>query len=513
MPTLAAWVLLVSSILSSQPAAPSAIARIKDEALHRSRVMEAVEYLSDVVGPRLTGSRGLRRAQEYGLEWLRASGADAHLESWGPFGRGWELERASAVMTQPSYATLIAYPSAWSPSTAGMVSGTPVLLEAQDVSALQRYRGRLRGRIVLMAPERPLDPLFQTQTGHRLTDDELQTLVSAPPPGPFRPPAIRETQAAAFEIQKWRFVATERPGVVLTPSSWDGGTVYVTSAVAPNDPATPPGQRAQPWDARVVNVPPQMVVSAEQYNRLVRLVRRGVAVSLAIQITARFTADRVMSANVIGESPGTDLRDQIVMIGGCMDSWHAGTGATDNAAGAAVVLEVARIFHDLHLTPRRTIRFGLWSAEEQGGWGSRAYVAAHFGRRSAGGQVEKGPDYDRLDGYFNLDYGTGRIRGIYAQGNVAAQPVFHDWFAPLADIGASTVTLRTIGATDHTAFDEIGLPGFQFLRDYMEGGTRTAHTNMDVYDHVLPDDLRQSAAVAAAVVYEAAMSDEKLPGR
>lgn len=511
MPILASWILLMSAVLGS-PASP-AIARIKDEALLRSHVMEAVEYLSDVVGPRLTGSAGLRRAQEYATDWLRASGAEAHLEPWGPFGRGWELERTSAVMTHPSYASLIAYPAAWSPSTAGVVTGAPVLLNAPDVSALQHYHGRLQGRIVLMAPERPLDPLFQTQTGHRLTDDELKTLEDAPAAGPFRPPVVRDTGAAEFDMQKWRFVAAEHPAVVLSPAYWDGGTVYVTSAVAPNDPATPPAQRVQPWNVHAVNVPPQMVVGAEQYNRLVRLVRQGVAVSLTIEIRARFTGDRVMSADVIGEIPGTDLRDQIVMIGGCLDSWHAGTGATDNAAGAAVVLEVARILHDLRLTPRRTIRFALWSAEEQGGFGSRAYVASHFGRRSADGQVQKAPDYDRLSAYFNLDYGTGRIRGIYAQGNSAAKPVLQEWLAPLADIGASTVTLRNIGATDHLAFDDIGLPGFQFLRDYMEGGSRTGHTNMDVYDHVLPDDLRQSAAVAASVVYEAAMSPEKLPRR
>lgn len=505
MPLLLACCLLSASF--------STIDRITDEALHRSKVVDVVEYLSDVIGSRLTGSRALGRAQDYALDQLRAAGAEAHLESWGPFGRGWELEEASAVMNEPSYAPLIAYPKAWSPSTAGVVKGAPVLLDARDLSALQKYRGTLRGRIVLMSAERPLDPLFQSHTGHRLTDEELRMLENAPAPGSFHPPVERNAAAAEFQMRKWMFVAAEHPAVVLEPAYWDGGTVYVTSATAPNDPATPAAVRVQPWDARAANVPPQMVVAAEQYNRLARLVRRGVDVSLAIEIRARFTDRSMASANVIGEIPGTDLRDQIVMIGGCLDSWHAGTGATDNAAGAAVVLEVARIFHDLHITPRRTIRFGLWSAEEQGGLGSRAYVAAHLGRRSTDGHVEHGPEYDRFDAYFNLDYGGGRIRGIYAQGNAAAKPVLQAWLAPLADLGASTVTLRNIGATDHMAFDEVGLPGFQFLRDYMEGGTRTAHTNMDVYDHVLGDDLRQSAAVAAAVVYAAAMSDQPLPRR
>ena len=311
---------LLFSVFLSQRIDPSTVDRIKDQALHRSRVMDIVEYLSDVVGPRLTASRGLRRAQEYALDQLRVDGANARLEPWGPFGRGWELDSASATMSEPSYGSLIAYAKAWSPPTDGIVKGTPVLLDARDMSALEQYRGTLRGRIVLMAPERPLDPLFQQQTGHRLSDEELQTLENAPLPDRFQPPVDRDRVAAEFQMRKWMFVAAEHPSVVLEPAYWDGGTVYVSSAVAPNDPATPAVARVEPWDAGAGNIPPQMIVAAEQYNRIARLVRRGVNVSLTIEIRARFTDQSIMSANVIGEIPGTDLRDQIVMIGGCLDS-------------------------------------------------------------------------------------------------------------------------------------------------------------------------------------------------
>jgi Zn-dependent M28 family amino/carboxypeptidase len=218
-----------------------------------------------------------------------------------------------------------------------------------------------------------------------------------------------------------------------------------------------------------------------------------------------------MSANVIGEIPGTDLRDEVVMLGGCLDSWHTGTGATDNAAGAAVALEVMRLFQTLRLKPRRTVRIGLWSAEEQGALGSQAYVAAHFGKRTNDGKLDLKPEHEKFSAYFNLDYGGGRIRGIFLQGNESVRPIFHAWLAPFKEMGAETITSAGIFATDHNSFDAVGLPGFQFLRDFMETNPRTAHTNMDVYDHLLADDLKQTAIIAAAFVYQAAMRDKKLP--
>jgi carboxypeptidase Q len=275
----------------------------------------------------------------------------------------------------------------------------------------------------------------------------------------------------------------------------------------------------QAWDISKPVVTPQAMVAAEQYNRLVRLVARGIPVQLEVNIAVRFYDDDPMSYNVIAEIPGTDLKDEVVMLGGCIDSWHAGTGATDNAVGAATALEVIRILQSLGMKPRRTIRIGLWSAEEQGTRGSHAYVAAHLGRRidpldgqSGQPRFEFKPEYEKFDAYFNFDYGTGRIRGVFLQGNEAARPIFRAVLGPFKDLGASTLSMAGVGATDHMPFDEIGLPGFQWIRDYMEGNnTRAPHTNMDTYDHILEEDLKQSAAVAAFIIYDLAMREEKLP--
>jgi hypothetical protein len=317
-------------------------------------------------------------------------------------------------------------------------------------------------------------------------------------------PQVRARQELNY--QRWKMIYEEGAAVVLEPGAGDGGVVYVTRVSLPTPVDTPPDQRAVPWDSRKPKVIPQVVVAAEQYNRIVRILNRGIPVQLELNIDARFHDDDPLSHNIIGEIPGTDLKDEIVMVGGCLDSWHTATGATDNAAGAAVALEVLRLIKSLNLQPRRTIRIGLWSAEEQGAFGSKAYVAAHFGKRGA-----LKPEAEKFSAYFNLDYGTGKIRGVFLQNNEAARPIFSAWLAPFREMGASTLTITGIYATDHNSFDEVGLPGFQFLRDFMENNARTAHTNMDVYDHVLEDDLKQSAAVAASFIYQAAMRDEKLP--
>jgi Zn-dependent M28 family amino/carboxypeptidase len=298
----------------------------------------------------------------------------------------------------------------------------------------------------------------------------------------------------------------EDPAVTLEPGAGDGGVVYVTRVSIPTPFDTPPEQRPVPWSISKPKLIPQVVVAAEQYNRMVRIIGRGLPVEVEVNINASFHDDDTKSHNIIAEIPGTDLKDEVVMIGGCIDSWHTGTGATDNAAGAAVALEVMRIIKTLGLKPRRTIRIGLWTAEEQGAYGSRAYVAAHFG--SLGHFTA---EYEKFSTYFNLDYGTGKIRGVYLQGNEAVRPIFAAWLAPLKDLDATTLTIEGIGATDHNSFDAIGLPGFQFLRDFMENNPRTAHTNMDVYDHVYAEDLKQSSAVAAAFVYQAAIRDGRLP--
>jgi carboxypeptidase Q len=494
------------------------INRIREEAFNHSQIMEMVGYLTDVIGPRLTGSPNLKNAEEYAANRLREWGATAHLEAWGPFGRGWSLEDFTAKMIAPGFSSLIAYPKAWSPGTNGIVRGEVVFLDAKTLNDLAKYKGKLKGKIVLLPPARAVAPNFQPE-GRRATDEELLKLANAEPPKDSEHFVMSPEQRASAELTfcKWRLVSSEGAAVVLEPGRGDAGTVYVTSAVIPPAIDAPFENRPHPWDMNKPAVVPQVVVAAEQYNRIIRLLSRGIAVELEVSINTRFYDQDTMSYNLIGEILGTDLKDEVVMIGGCIDSWHAGTGATDNAAGAAVALEVMRILKSLDLKPRRTLRIGLWSAEEQGAFGSRAYVAAHFGKRidaatgqSAPARFEFKPEYEKFSCYFNLDYGTGKIRGIYLQGNAAVRPIFSAWLAPFKDLGASTTSIANIGS-DQVSFDEIGLPGFGFIRDFMEGSTRTAHTNMDVYDHVLEDDLKQSAVIAASFVYDAAMRDEKLP--
>lgn len=495
-------------------------ARIRDAALNHSQIMDMVGYLTDVVGPRLTGSPNLMRAEQYSRDKLREWGlANARLEAWGPFGRGWSVEDFSAKILPPGFTPLIAYPKAWSPGTNGAIRGEVIFLDVRNAADLDRYKGKLKGSIVLFSPARQIDPLFDPPA-QRQSDDELLRLANAPPPDPHQPFQFTPEQRAAEVLNylKWQLVQNEGAALVLQPSVSDGGTVYVTSATVPYPPDVPFAKRVRAWDPSKPVVTPQVNVAAEQYNRIVRLVARGIRVELEVNISVRFYDDDPMSYNVIGEILGTDLKDEVVMVGGCIDSWHAGTGATDNAAGVATALEVMRILQSYGLKPRRTVRIGLWSGEEQGSLGSRAYVAAHLGRKidasdtqSGGTRFEFKPEYEKFDAYFNFDYGTGRIRGVFLQGNEAVRPVFRELLEPFKDLGASTLSIAEMGG-DHASFDDIGLPGFQWIRDYMEGNhTRAAHTNMDTYDHVVEGELKQSAAVAAFFVYRLAMRDEKLP--
>ena len=498
-----------------------AIGRIRKEALQHSQIPETVEYLTDVTGARLTGSPNIRKAQDYAIERLKIWGIlSAHREVWGPFGRGWTMERVAVNMTQPDFSPIIAYPKAWSPGTNGTIRGEAMYLDADTPTEVEKYRGKLNGKIVLLAPARALQPNFEPQA-ERMSDEELLKLANAePPPNPPQPFRMSAEQRARAELTyaKWRLALEEDAAVVIEPGFKDAGTVYVTSAVIPYPVDTPEVERAHPWDLAPPKIIPQVVIAAEQYNRMIRLIGRGIAVQLEVNVAVRFQDDDTMGYNVIGEIQGTDLAGETAMIGASIDSWHTGTGATDNAAGAAVALDVMRILQQLKLKPRRTVRIGLWSGEEQGRYGSRAYVAEHLASRREQAGTATGnaafdfkPEYAGFAGYFNLDWGTGKLRGIYMQGNEAVRPIFRSWLSPLADLGCSTLTIANIGAGDHISFDEVGLPGFQYIRDYMEFRTRSAHTNMDVYDHVMLDDLKQSAAVAASLIYDLAMRDEKLP--
>ena len=487
---------------------PVALARIREEAFSRSKVMETARYFTDVTGPRLTGSPGLRVAQAYARDRLREWGLPvANLEPWGPFGRGWTLEGFTANLTAPNFGPLIGYPKAWSASTAGLLRGEPLLFDVRTAADLDRYRGKLKGRIVLFSGARPLRDLPPSQ---RLSDSDLLRLANAAPP--VYPAPIGKKSGADLEERKWRMLYGEGPAVVIEPGVGENGMVAVKAARALPIQGQAEPQRPHAWDMKKTPVLPQVVLATEHYNRLVRLASSGVPLKVDIQVTVRYHEEDPMSANVIGELPGGDLKDEVVMLGGSLDSWHTGTGATRNAAGAAVAMEAMRILIATGLRPRRTIRVALWSGGEQGSLGSQAYVAAHFGKRIVGpdsvARMTPGPDHARLAGYFNLDHGTGRIRGVYLQGNEAVRPVFRAWLAPFVDLGATTLTSAGIGASDHASFDAVGLPGFQFLRDFMEG---PGHTNLDVFDRLQEDDLKQSATLAASFAYLLANRDLKLP--
>ncbi|HJZ67438.1 MAG TPA: M20/M25/M40 family metallo-hydrolase [Blastocatellia bacterium] len=532
-----------------------AINKIKEEGMKHSQVMDILSYITDVSGARLTGSPNIRVAQEWAKTKLAEWGLQsAHLEAWGPFGRGWSLDGFTANIVKPHYFPLIAFPKAWSPGTNGVVRGQPVYFEVKTEADLDKYKGKLKGAIVLLSEAREVKAHFEPLS-HRQTDEELLRLANAEPAGfggPGGPGRFRMTdeQRAAMQLanKKWLMLQEEGAAVVLEPGRGDGGTIFVQSANLAYPDNTPLDKRKTIRDKDAPPIVPQVVVAVEHYNRIIRMIHRGAPVELELNLSTKFYDQDLMSYNVIAEIPGTDLKDELVMLGAHFDSWHSGTGATDNAAGSAVCLEAVRILQSLGLKPRRTIRIGLWSGEEQGLLGSRNYVSDHFGKRIGGGpglgggppgaggpppeqqappQFELKPDHEKFAGYFNLDNGTGKVRGIYMQGNEEMRSIFRAWFAPFKDmIGAApadakaapprempvaTLSIANTGGTDHLSFDAVGLPGFQFIQDQIEYDTRTHHSNMDVYDRIQEDDMKQAATIMAAFVYNTAMRDKKLP--
>jgi carboxypeptidase Q len=532
-----------------QPATNSndPVERIKEEGMNRSQVMQILSHLTDVIGPRLTNSPQMKRANEWTRDKMREWGMqNERLEPWGPFGRGWSLRRFSAEVVAPQGFPLIAYPKAWSPGTQGPLTAEVVHLDASDEQGLEKYRGRLRGKIVLTGPPREVRAHFDPQ-GTRLTEKQLLDLANAPEAQRGRrqqqPQATPEQRAQfRFGSVRLKFLHDEGAALLVDPGRGDGGNLFVGSAAVPpreiappdgppsaNAPRTPP---AYAKDAPAFA--PQIVMAIEHYNRLVRMLRAGVPVTMAVNLEVQFHDEDLMGYNTVAEIPGGDLRDEVVMLGGHLDSWHGGTGATDNAAGVAVAMEAARIIQALGLKPRRTIRVALWGGEEQGLLGSRAYVREHFGEivtptpqpaptaaaegrpaaqptPSPQGRLVTKPAYDKFSAYFNLDNGTGRIRGVYMQGNEAVRPVFRQWLQPFAETGAQTLSVANTGGTDHLSFDAIGLPGFQFIQDQIEYSTRTHHSTQDLYDRIQADDMKQAATVMAAFVYQTAMRDERLP--
>lgn len=565
----------------STPASDEPTARIRDEGLNHSQVMQTLGYLSDVIGPRLTGSPQLRRANEWTRQRLTSWGLEnARLESWGPFGRGWSLKRYSAQIVEPQAIPLIGYPKAWSPGFDRPVTANVIYLDAKTAGDLDKYHGRLKGAIVLVGDLREVqarfDPLAQ-----RVSDSDLLQLSNADtsassPPGLARTMTPSERRATLAGTPLARLMGrraaqpatgpTTGPGRFLSPgraisflmeegaaavgspsTQGDGGTLFVASAALPVEdpgPGTRPANFPRPWSVGAPATLPQIVLAVEHYNRLIRMLQAGQKLTMTLDLQVQFHDEDLMAYNTVAEIPGTDLKDDLVMLGAHMDSWHSGTGATDNGAGVAAVMEAVRILRAAHLQPRRTIRIALWTGEEEGLLGSKAYVTKHFGsypddttgraerrggaRRarqpttqpsSAAGPPQsrparvltRGPEYENLSVYFNLDHGTGKIRGVYMQGNEGVRPLFRQWLAPFADLGASTLTPSTTGGTDHVSFDAVGLPGFQFIQDPIEYWTRTHHSNQDVFDRIQADDLKQAATILASFVYNASVMEDRMP--
>jgi hypothetical protein len=602
-----------SDVPTTQP--DPIIARIRDEGMNRSKVMDTLSQLCDVIGPRLTGSPSCKRASDWTRQTLESWGlTNAHLEAWGPFGRGWAVKRFSLQVTEPYTIVLNGYPKAWSPGSDAPLEAPVVLVDATKESELEKFKGKLSGAIVLVGAPRDVEARFQPLAS-RLQDNDLDRLATAQTGSNAmlgqpraETAAERRAQFAAsgaqgeallnrrnrrdrendsagasttqptsrpsrfggrrrfdpFAAKALAFAADQGASLVLTPSTTgDGGTFFVTSASIPGEqpfgggpttgptsaPTTGPTTRPRVWSIDAPHIPPQVTLAVEDYNRLARMLQRGQKLKMTADLDVEFYEQDQFSYNTIAEIPGTDLKDQIVMVGAHLDSWHSGTGATDNAVGSAAAMEAMRIIQALNLHPRRTIRVALWTGEEQGLLGSAAYVKKHFGhdpeasarrereraRRAAmniddpnapeGGDnnpatqpatrparnIIKEADYENLSVYFNLDNGTGKIRGIYAQSNDAAVPIFKEWIAYFRDIGATTVSLSNTGSTDHASFDQINLPGFQFIQDPIEYNSRTHHSNEDVYDRIQADDMKQASTIMAAFVWKAANMDERFP--
>lgn len=468
------------------------VERIRDEGLNRSQIEQIARTMTDVHGPRLTNSPANRRANAWAAETLKGWGlANAHVELWDqPFGRGWERLQVSARVLDPSPDLLIADVQAWSGSTRGPVTCPVVVLDVQDSTELRAYSGKLKGACVLRGEPSSAAPELDAAPGRQTLEALINPPERRPGGGPGRPGAGpgRFQQIRALNAAVGRFLRAEQPAAILLPSRWSYHILLTGGH--------PDGQLARD---SVYNPTPALVVSKEQYGRLWRTVKDGAAARLEVNVQTRFHDGERRGENVLAELPGTDKADEVVMLGAHFDSWHSGTGATDNAAGSAVMMEAVRILKTLDLPLRRTVRIGLWSGEEQGLIGSRAWVRMHAA------------ELPRISAYVNVDNGTGKIRGIWNQSNVAASPIFEQILFPFRDLGVVTVRHGNTGGTDHLAFDAAGVPGFNFIQDPIEYSTRTHHSNVDVFDHLLIDDLKQAATVVAWTVYHLANREEMMP--
>ena len=534
MRPLLAVVFLCTISLAEEPVTLSIVHRIKSEAFEHSKVMDHLFQITDVHGPRLTASPGYDEAASWAVQQLKEYGIQsARLEKWGPFGRRWSYGRFHIEMAEPHYAALIGFPLAWSAGTKGPVTAEPVLtplktewpvdpekLEIEIEKYKSKYKSQLKDKMVLL--DKPKNLGLQTKPrSTRLSDTDLNAVFMAQElqlPRQFdyskmaipEDPEEREQFFAQAPLQFWEIYFSKLNDVMeqLFAFLREEGVVGILSMDARGDGGTVFGESAGSRDVKYPLAIPNIRLTTEHYGRIARMIEKKVAVRVRLDLEVKASAENVDAYNVVAEIPGTTRSDEIIMLGAHFDSWIGGTGATDNGVGSAVAMEVMRILKALDFKMPRTVRLALWSGEEQGLLGSMAYVKEHFGDPYT---VRIRAEQAKVSGYFNLDNGSGKIRGVYLQGNDAARPLFEAWLAPFRDQGVSTITIRETSGTDHLSFDAVGIPGFQFIQDALEYGTRTHHSNMDVYDHTQAGDLMQAAAVMATVVYNAATRVEMIP--
>jgi carboxypeptidase Q len=486
-------------VLAQEPVDLETVYKIKQEGFNNSKVRENSQVLTDFIGPRLSGSTNIKRShqwlknklEEYGLENIQ-------IEPWGEFGKGWETEKSYVAMTVPYYQPLIATPKAWTPGTNGPVESEVILLKIKSDSDLEKYRGKLKGKIVAVPSTAEVKTTFEAEA-KRYTDEELVNLVSHPEIGtsssyysPERLTQYRTQRELNEKINK--FLLEEEVAILIKGTRGSFGTVFHSTGGS--------------YAANAAPALPELEMSLEHFGRITRLIETGKEVRLELEVKNKFLTDDLQGYNVIGEIVGTDkkLKPELVMLGAHIDSWHAGTGANDNAAGVIIMLEAVRILKEIGIKPKRTIRIAFWGEEEQGLYGSRNYITKYFGDP----QNELKPDHAKLSAYYNLDNGSGKIRGIYTQGNDALKNIFEAWFNPFHDLGAKTITNRNTGSTDHVAFDRVGLPGFQFIQDPIDYD-RGYHTNMDLFERLQIGDMMQASVIVASIVYHTAQRAEKLP--
>ena len=505
--SIIAAALLGSSAVAS---AQSDVSRIVDEGMNRSQVMTTAHELTDGIGGRLTNSTAMRQAEGWALAKMQSFGlTNVHREGF-EFGRGWDLINSEVRMISPRPIKLTAIPVAWTPGTNGVLRAPIIVAPISERRHFDAYRGKLKGRIVLISlpgdGSEPIDPYFRRHDSASLgkldeyrqpqhDDDSLEERLK------------RNKYTADLD----NFLAAEGALAWARTSYRDGKLVHGAG-----------------YTYQVGSTPklPGIEIAAEDYRRLARLAKGGEAPVLEVVSDVRFLDNDTKAYNIIGEIPGSDPKAGYVMAGAHLDSWIAGDGAVDNGAGSVVVLEAARILRALGIRPKRTIRFALWSGEEQGILGSLAYVDQHLATRSVpagtsaeqwtsywreGWPIQPRPDYGRLKAYFNMDNGSGKLRGVYAEGNYGAVPLLKDWMSPFANMGATAVVAAPTGGTDHVYMQAVGVPGFQFVQDPLDYSSRLHHTSIDTFDHLKAADLRQASVVMAGMLLAAANSDKELP--